>query len=187
MAYDIPTTEPTEIVAGDLIKWTISEDDNFPIASSWVLSYAFANVEDSFTITCTDNGDKTHLATITAAVSAKLKAGTYKWRSSITLSNERYSVDSGTLVIQPDLAALSGGYETRTHAELVLSAIESTIEGRAGKDQSSYTISGRQLSRTPVADLLLFRDKYKSEVASEKKAERIANGLGHSGKILTRF
>ena len=187
MAYEIPTIEPTEVVAGDLITWTKAEDDNFLIADSWVLSYAFVIAGHQFEITTTDNGDQTHLATITAANSALIPAGTYKWRSFITLSAERYSVDSGTLVVQPNLATLDGGYDGRTHAAIVLDAIELTIQGRATKDQSSYTISGRQLSRTPIADLIMLRDKYRAEVISEKRAEDISKGLGHSGKILTRF
>jgi len=187
MAYEIPTTEPDEITAGNLVKWTIAEDNNFLIADGWVLSYAFVTNGKKFAITATDNGDNTHLASLTAVVSAKLKTGTYRWQSYVTLASERYDVDSGTVVIQPNFATLNGGYDGRTHAEKVLDAIQLTLEGRATKDQSSYTISGRQLSRTPVGDLIMLRDKYKSEVASEKRAERIANGLGNSGKILTRF
>jgi len=187
MTYEIPTLEPVEIVAGDLIKWTKTEDSDFLIADSWVLTYAFVMTSYQFEITATDNGDNKHLATITTAVSAKIKKGVYKWQSYITLGSERYYVDSGELVVQPNFATLDGGYDSRSHAEKVLESIELTLEGRATKDQSSYTISGRQLSRTPVGDLIMLRDKYKAEVVSERNAERIKKGLGTSSRILTRF
>ena len=187
MAYTIPTKEPTEITAGNLIKWTIVEDSNFPIADSWVLSYAFVMQGHKFNITATDNGDQTHLATITAADSAQIPVGTYKWQSYITLSAERYDVDTGVLIVHPNFATLDGGHDGRSHWQVVLDNVEAVIQGRATKDQSSYTISGRQLSRTPVADLIMLYNKAKSAVVAEKRAEDIANGLGNSGRILTRF
>lgn len=184
---DLATKEPTEIIAGDLIKWKIAESSDYPLASSWVLTYAFVMAGNQFEIVCTDNGDNYHLATITAAISAKLKAGTYKWQSYITLSDERYFVDSGSLVIQPNFAALDGGHDDRSHWAIVLDNVEAVIQGRATRDQSSYTVAGRQLSRTPVADLIVLYDKAKSNVASEERAERIALGLGNSGTIKLRF
>ena len=187
MAYTIPTGEPLEVFAGDLIKWKIPEDDDFLLASSWVLSYAIIMAGNQFEITCTDDGDNHHLATVTAADSTKWKPGTYKWQSYITNGTERYSVSTGEIIIQPNFATLGGGYDSRTHAEKVLASIEATIEGTATQDQSSVSINGQQLSRTPKGDLIMFRNKYRIEVASEKRAERVAKGLGHHGTIKVRM
>lgn len=184
---ELETTEPTEVISGDTIQWKIAEDADYTIADSWVMTYAFVNSGNHFDITATDNGDNYHLATITAAESAALTAGMYKWQSYITKATERYPVDSGTLVIQPNFAAETGGYDDRSHWQIVLDNVEAVIQGRATRDQSSYTVSGRQLSRTPVADLILLHDKAKSNVASEERAEIIANGLGNSGTIKVRF
>lgn len=184
---DLKTIEPAEIIAGDLVKWKISEDSDYLIASLWVLTYAFVNAGEHFGITCTDNGDGYHLATITAADSAKIKAGTYRWQSYITKSSERYLVNSGSLIVQPNFAALEGGHDGRSHWKIVLDNVEAVIQGRATRDQSSYTVNGRQLSRTPVADLILLYDKAKSNVASEDRADRISKGLGNSGQIKVRF
>ena len=187
MAYTIPTTEPLEIIAGDLIKWKIAEDTDFPIADSWVLSYALVNSSAQETITCTDNGDNHHLATVTAATSANWTAGTYKWQSYITLSSERYLVDEGSLIVRPNFAALSSGYDDRSHWKITLDNVEAVIQNRATKDQSSYTISGRQLAKMPMSDLIMLYNKAKSAVAAEEAAERIANGLGTPNKIKLRF
>ena len=60
------------------------------------------------------------------------------------------------------------------------------IQNRATKDQESYSIQGRSLARTPIADLIALRSQYKAELVREERAERIKNGLGHSGIIKVR-
>lgn len=60
-----------------------------------------------------------------------------------------------------------------SHAKKTLAALEAVIEGRASKDQESYTIAGRQLSRTPIPDLLLLLSTYERKVARE---DRVGDG-----------
>jgi len=69
----------------------------------------------------------------------------------------------------------------------VLESIEAVLESRASIDQESYSINNRSLARTPIPDLVVLRDKYRGEYVREKRAERIRNGLGHSGTIKVRF
>lgn len=184
---DIQTGEPTEFVAGNTVQWLTPENTDYPISDSWVLSYAFVKADHHFSVACTDNGDNNHLATISAADSAKIKAGEYKWQSYITKSTERYPVNSGTLTVLKNFAIQTDGFDGRSHWKTTLDNVEAVIQGRATKDQSSYTVNGRQLSRTPVADLLLLYDRAKAAVVAEEKAEAIAKGLGHSGTIKVRF
>lgn len=187
MPIEIATKEPSEIISGNYVEWKIKEGSNYPISDSWVLTYGFVNKGKQFSITAADNGDNYHLATISAAVTAKLLVGTYSWQSYITLNADRRLVSTGKLIIQPNFATITGGFDDRSHWQIVLDNVEAVIQGRATKDQSSYTVSGRQLSRTSIPDLLVLYNKAKSAVAGEKQAEAIANGLGHPGKILTRF
>lgn len=77
--------------------------------------------------------------------------------------------------------------ETPTHAQKVLAAIEAVLENRATQDQDSLSIGNRQLRRTPIADLLLLRDKYKSEVAIENNRSLIASGRKTRNRIKVRF
>ena len=187
MAYDIPTSEPTEVTAGDLVTWTRPEHSSFTLADSWVLSYALVMAGNRIVITSSDNGDQTHLIAIAAATTAAWAVGTYKWQAYVTNGVERYNIDEGSIKVLTDFAAATTGHDARTHWKIVLDNVEAVIQGRATKDQSSYTISGRQLSRTPVADLILLYNRAKSAVAAEEQAERIENGLGTSGKISVRF
>lgn len=187
MAYEIPTGEPVELTVGDLVKWKIPEDPDFPISDSWILKYAIVKAGSNISITCTDNGDNHFLATVTAADSAKWSDGTYRWQSYISKGAERYKVSNGSMVIKPNFEALVGGYDDRSHWRIVLENVEAVLQNRATKDQSSYTINGRQLSRTSIPDLIMLYNKARSAVVSEEAAERIAKGLGHPGTIRVRF
>lgn len=187
MAYEIPTVEPTEVVAGDLISWKKKDFGDYPLADSWVLSYAIAIAGKLITITCTDNGDGYHLASVPAADSASWPAGKYHWQSYITLGLERYLISSDEIIVQPNFAKQEGGYDGRSEWEIILENVIATIKGTATKDQSSYTIAGRQLSRRSMSDLIILKKEAQREVAKEKNKARIAKGLGTNSLILTRF
>jgi len=74
-----------------------------------------------------------------------------------------------------------------THVTTVLANVQAVIEGRATSDQQAYTIAGRSLQKMPIADLLMLRDRYKSELRSLQAAANIAAGLGSGRKIRFRF
>lgn len=186
MTVTIATVEPESFIAGNTVKWTKSLSDYKP-EDSWVLKYYFIKAGTQQIITATDNSDSKHLITLTAAQSADWPVGEYKWQAVVTKTTERYVVDSGSLTVVVDFAQQTSGHDSRTYWETVLENVKAVLEERATKDQSSYTISGRQLSRTPLGDLIALYSKAEGEVALEKRAEAIKKGLGHSGKILTRF
>ena len=94
-------------------------------------------------------------------------------------------VDSGTFKVVKNLAADTS--DPRTHARKVLDALEALIEGKASKDQQSYSIAGRSISRLSPGELLEWRDRYRVEVAAEARAEKIKNGGMHAGIIKVRF
>lgn len=187
MAITIPTVEPTEIVAGDTVTWKIKEDADRTAADGWVLKYSFVIKGKYVTVTCSDSGDGYHLAEISAADSKSYAAGEYSWQSYITKAAERYRVNTGRLKVLPNFETLTAGFDNRSHWQIVLTNVEAVLENRATRDQSSYTINGRQLSRTPVADLLMLYNTAKTNVANEEKAERLRKGLGTNGTVLVRF
>lgn len=56
----------------------------------------------------------------------------------------------------------------KSHAEIMLDAIEARLQGRAVSDHERYSIDGRSLDRIPFADLVKLRDKYRREVDAIK-------------------
>lgn len=65
-----------------------------------------------------------------------------------------------------------------THAQRMLDAIEAALEGRVTADVQSYQISGRSITKIPIAELMTLRKQYMVEVANE----RVATELEQMGK-----
>lgn len=185
----VPETEPTAIIAGDFTTWKRTDlGTDYPPAS-YVLSYK-ARLEGSgstvITITATTSGSN-YLVSLASATTAAYTVGVYHWQAYITRNSDsaRVTLDEGTFVVEANRSTATT--DPRSHAKIVLDNIEAVIRNRATQDQMAYTIQGRSLSRTPIADLLLLRDRFKAEYQRELDAERLANGLPSRRKILTRF
>lgn len=189
MAADIPTTEPTELRAGDTWQWTKTLVD-FPASAPWTLKYRFKNADGGFAVSASADGDG-YAVTVSAATSADLRAGVYSWFSWVENADAsvKHSVGAGTLTVLPDFraAAADQPFDNRTHARTVLDAIEAVLEKRATLDQEGYEIAGRSLKRTPIADLIKLRQHYRAEVQAEAMAEAIRNGTGTGRKIQFRL
>lgn len=187
MTASIPTTEPTELRAGDTWRWTRSLA-NYPASSGWTLKYRYKNATGGFEIVASASGADFSVS-IAAATTAAYTAGTYAWTAWVEGgSSEKYTVDGGVCTVKADYraAAASTPLDDRTHARKVLDAIESVIEGRASKDQERYMIAGRELWRTPIPILLKLRQTYRAEVKAQLQAERLQNGTGIGGRIQFR-
>jgi len=184
-----PETEPVELIAGDRWAWKRTDlGSDYPPAS-YALSYS-ARLEGTgateIGITASESGSD-YIVEVASATTATYTAGVYHWQAYITRTadSERVTVDEGTFEVVANRDAATT--DPRSHVKIVLEAIEAVIESRATKDQESYTINGRSLSRTPLTELRKMRKDYKAEYASELRKERIKNGKGHSGRVLVRF
>lgn len=181
----IPDIEPTSLRAGDTIQWSRSLAD-YP-ASSWTLSYTLINAAAKITFTAAASGTD-YLVTVAAATSANYAAGWYDWQAVVTKGTEKHTVGFGRLEILPNLAGATT-YDNRSHAQVMLDAIESTLEGKASNDQLdllSATFGNHTFTRNPEF-LLKYRDRYRSEVNAERQAARLRQGLGSSNRISVRL
>ncbi len=178
--------EPSFFVAGDTVEWTRTGGD-YP-ATAWTLTYYFVNPAADFSVEADADGQN-YTVSIPAATSEDYEPGWYDWTAVVTGGDsERYVVDRGRLQVRHDPSTGDGtGVDTRSEVKIALDAIEAVLAGRATRDQESYAIAGRQLSRTPIADLIVLRNHYKREYVRELKEKRIAEGLDGGGKIKIRF
>lgn len=126
-----------------------------------------------------------HMFAETAVVTGAWPAGTYAVSIRASSGDDVHEVEAGQAEIGVDLVAIGDGHEARSHAQRTLANIEAVIEGRATKDQQSYTINGRSLMRTAISDLLILRDKYRAEVAADKSGGRGKKLLGR--RVGVRF
>ncbi len=125
----------------------------------------------------------THTFSVTGADTSAYQAGQYAVSVRVTDGVDVFELEAGSVEIVGDVAALEAGHDPRGHAERVLAAIEAVIEGRASKDQQSYTINGRTLVRTSIAELLQLRKTYQDEVAKLKSGGRHKRLLRRQVKV----
>ena len=172
---EIPTTEPTELRAGDTWAWTITLDD-YP-APTWTLKYSLVKRGGGVqkTITAAADGTK-HLVGVSRLLTVGYAAGTWDWVASVADGTSRYTIDQGVLEVLPDIEAATSGYDARTHAAKTLAALEAWIEAR-DIGVAEYEIAGRRLKTIPIDQLIKLRSVYRIEVNAEQRRANIQNGM----------
>ena len=182
-------TEPAKFIAGDRLAWKRSNLTDYPPAT-YTLKYS-ARLENSgateITITASGSGSE-YIIEVGQGTTAAYTAGDYHWQAYIvrTSDNERVTVDSGIfeVIANRDTATT----DPRSKVKICLDNINAVHGKRSTKDQDNYTIGGRSLSRTPVADLILLKTFYQKEYDKELLEKKIERGLGtKSGVLKFRF
>lgn len=183
-----PSTEPSNIIAGDQLAWKRTDLSDYPTADYWLTYAARLEGDGATKISIDTTGvDNEYKIVVGRLLTEEWPAGRYQWQAYITRKsdNERITIDFGVWEVFAD--RLTATTDPRSHVKKVLDSIEAVIEGRATKDQESYSIGNRSLAHTPIPDLLVMRDKYKAEWVSMQRAERAGRGLGNTSKIKVRF
>lgn len=184
-----PTNEPLTVVAGDFIQWRRTNlGEDYP-NTAYTMKYiarltAGGNTEVQVNGT---NYGKDYLFTVTSAQSENFVPGYYHWQLEATqiTGGNRIVIDRGAFDVIADLD--NNGADPRTHSEIMLSKIESILQGKADSDVSSYSIAGRSLSKMSFDELIKARDVYRREVKREKDAELIRQGKKTVATIKVRF
>lgn len=166
-AFTLAQGVPARVTAGDLWSWRIDAlADTYP-SPDYALLYAIKprSTDAPTTALATSDADG-WLVAIAAVTTANLAAGTYDWTLFATRASDgaRQSIDCGVIEVAPNPTATG---DTRSAARRHLDAINAVIEGRITKDVESYSIEGRALTRTPLADLHRLRARYLAEVQAE--------------------
>lgn len=184
MSATVPTIEPVSFRAGDFLTWTKSLTD-YPANQSWTLAYTLIHpTATKITINATASGAD-HLVSVPAATTATYTAGAYTWMARVTKATEIYTVGSGSMEILPNLAALTT-FDGRSHAQIMLDAIEATFEGRASQTQQEYELNGRSIRHYGLDELIQWRSFYKAELAKEGRAETLRRTGINRNKIGVR-
>ena len=185
---NFPTEVPDELQLGDFWSW---KKDNlatdYPTAD-YSLSYEFNLIDgataSNFTLTATESNDEYIISTSNTGSYTK---GEYNWVSYITRTSDsaRVKMAEGYVEVQDNYATTSAS--VRSHAKIVLDAVRAVIANRATMDQSSMSIAGRSLSRTPMSELFDLEDRYEIKYKAEVKRAAIKNGKSSKTTVLTKF
>lgn len=173
MAPTIPKVVPSQIRAGDTVRFTRNYSD-YPVADGWALRFSVAG-EGKLGVDATTSGSD-FLVTLTATQTKELGAGSYRWALTATLSGARYTVEEGVLSVLADVENASAG-TLRTHDEQVLALLEAEILARAGSDHTEYTVDGRSLKREDITVLNAWADRVRARIGRKRRGTiRMAAG-----------
>lgn len=172
------TNIPAKFVAGDTVEWT---DDAFDGKGSadHTLTYTLVGASKLvLTGVATTDGWTT---TITAVQSAALAAGDYSWHAALTKASTRFTVGTGTVTVEPNIANQSAGFDGRTQIQKDIAAVEAEIRARAnGGATIEYSIGNRSLKKESISALLALRSTLRADLARENAAKRLSDGIGRS-------
>ena len=183
-----PTGVPTEIVVGDFVQFKITQfSEDYSNSAHPMRFVARISTGGSTEIKVDATSlDDDYLFAIPSATSANYTVGGYHYQLEIERNsdNERIIIDRGQI---NSLTDFDNQLDPRYHAEIMLSKIESILEGKADSDVSSYSIAGRSLTKLSPEELVQWRDYYRREVSAIKRKEAIKHGRKPKSTILLRF
>lgn len=186
-----PEGEPSEVVVGDYIQWKRSDlVADYPPASFTATYIARitggGNTEIQLPGTNYNSGEA-FLFTVSSVASADFVPGYYHWQLEVVRNSDssRVAVDRGAFTAIVDLDV--GGADPRSHAEKMLTKIESLLEGKADSDVANYSIAGRSLTKLSPDELVKWRNYYRSEVLLMRQKEDIKLGRKSPTTVKVRF
>lgn len=188
---------PPSIIAGDSAAWIdhpFADALGNPVdATAYTLSYSLRGpAAAGLDITCTAQGTG-WACTLSTAQSVTLNTGVtparWFWQAYATKAGARITAGEGQLIVRPNLAGISNAvFDGRSEAEQILTTVQSAIKARIDGDAvTEYTIGSRSLKKEPMSELLKLRDRYRTIVSRERKAQGIKNGLGNPTRLGVRF
>ena len=188
-AANAPTTEPETVVVGDFIQWKRTDlGTDYPnnLYTATYVARITGGGANEIILTGTASGED-YLFTVESADSTDFAPGYYHWQLEIVRNSDsnRIVVDRGVFTAIVDLDVNQS--DPRTHAEIMVSKIESLLSGKADADVSSYSIAGRSLTKLSFSELVEARDYYKREYQKEVIAERIRRGKSTGATVKVRF
>jgi hypothetical protein len=199
-AANAPEGEPQTIVVGDFVQWKRSDlVADYPTDTYTVRYIARISGGGDNEILITGTGQTTHYLftvlnddtghgnNLTVTGSSNFAQGHYFYQLEVERNsdNERVVVDRGHFMVVPDLDVNQA--DPRSHAEIMLTKIESLLSGKADSDVASYSIAGRSLNKMTFEELVNARDFYRREVQRENNEIDIKHGRKGSSTIQVRF
>lgn len=125
-----------------------------------------------------------HRFRVESAQTAEWAPGSYWYSIRATDGTSTVEIESGEILIKANLASEESGFDGRSHVQRMLEAIEAVLEKRATLDQERYRINNRELYRTPIAELLVLRDRYRAEL---RRMKALASASLFDSVVRVRF
>jgi hypothetical protein len=184
------TSQPAEFYQGDRVSWLESRvAPDATAVTVWMrASAAGAGVQ----VQATSTGDGWQVE-LTAQTTAAMGSGSWELQVVSTVDSAPITTGRGSLTVRKSLAfsGTAGAFDDRSQAQRDLDGVEEAIRALTTGAQE-YQIGGlgtggRKVRRADLAELVKWRDRLKSDVMREKRAEMIAQGMGDPRRLYVRF
>lgn len=185
---EYPEGIPAKLVAGDRWTWKRTDLVDYPPAS-YALRYVmrlYGAGSTEIAIDAAEDGNDYYLE-VSAATTAGYAAGWYEYQTYIIRSSdsERVTIERGRVEVIADRDESTA--DPRNHNRIMLEALESTLQGKASKDQLSYSIGDRSLSRMSPSELQEWYDIYRRRVRDDERDEKAERGKGGGNRVRVRL
>lgn len=182
---DLPTTEPTQIIAGDTLAWSKTLDD-YPANDGWTLTY-YLRGPAAYTITTTAD-DAAHVAAATTAETSLYTPGEYRLFGFATTGSTRYKVYEKPVTVFADVASNTGTLEIRSDARIIYDALIELQKQRATRPELQRSIQAAGQSFTYKSDKEIGEaiDKWGAVVKAEEE-EDSGTPVSAGKDIVVRF
>jgi len=174
-----PTTEPESLVIGTYTAWRrdLDYDD-----ATMTLKYVFRATGGGGTDVELTGAlvDGYWVFEVTEAVAAGWVAGDFTWDLIVV----RNSDDAEFILSTGAMEFFLTSTDRRTHAELMVSKIESILNNRADSDVESYSIKSRSITKMSASELTQWREYYLAEIG--RTGGSLSNGAKNN-TIRVRF
>ena len=191
-AANAPEGEPEEIVVGDFLQWKRSDiASDYPTSSGYTAEYVAritgGGSSEIKIPQAAGSTDSYYLFTASSATTAVFEPGKYHWQLEITQtsSGNRIVADIGDFEAIPDMDNKQA--DPRIHAEIMITKIESLLQGKADADVSNYSIAGRSLTKMSFTELTDARDYYRQEMVKHENDALLKRCKRNGATIRARF
>ena len=156
-----------ELVAGDTLNFSTTVP-GYSAAAGWVLKYRLVPrtaANSVIALTGAASGDD-HLFQVGASTTANWAADTYGWSAWVEKDSEKYTVQSGQIVVKPDPRTLAAGADTRSAARRALDDAR-TARNAWNPTMRRYRIGDREREFNDVAEIVRLIVQLEREVERE--------------------
>lgn len=186
---------PAEIRAGDTVTWTdgatVDRAGDTVDSASWSLTYYLRTntASEGATVVGVADGAGSWDFALSATATADFAAGTWYWQAVATEGITTMTVGAGTLTVLASLAYSSTptAFDGKSQAETDLAEVQAAIRAIVTRGASQYSIGSRSYSALNLKELMERETYLKSVVARERRAEKVAAGLGDPFNLYVKF
>lgn len=197
MAIQILSNEPSEVTAGDTIKWTRTLGD-YPTNASWEIAYRLRGDKNyllDWETEVTPSGSG-FLVNVPSSTSTTWVPGLYTLFgfASLLVDGQRQQFYRAQLTVHPNhgnATTVIGAFDGRTHAQKALEAIEAMMLNAASREEENYVVSYGNISQSvrlwSPEQRIKLHAYYSSLRKDEIAAERVKSGKASGARILVKF